>query len=299
MTGNDTRYEWPEGKNCAACFSIDVDAESPYLWRMREGVPPLLSELEQRRFGPRQGLHRLTDMLDTFNIKGSFFVPGYVAKAYPWILPMLVDRGHEVGLHGYFHEVPTQCTDADFTEALDRSLDIFAQQVGQVPQGFRSPAWEMTPTMLATIAARGLRYDSSLMGFDHPYSIDGVTELPVQWLADDVVYFRYRGPIDRWPPQAPGPVLEGLMDEFEMTRRYGGLFMTTAHPWISGRGQRIAFWERLLERSQFDDVWWTTANEIAAWHQESDNLARFDVSSDIRESLAAYDEQPRGDSNAS
>ena len=52
--------------------------------------------------------------------------------------------------------------------------------------------------MLAEVRRHGF-YDSSLMGYDHPYTIDGVTELPVQWTTDDAIYFKfYGGGLDGW-----------------------------------------------------------------------------------------------------
>jgi len=51
---------------------------------------------------------------------------------------------------------------------------VFKKQIGIVPKGFRSPSWEMTAFMLAELKKRGL-YDTSLMGFDHPYTIDGLS----------------------------------------------------------------------------------------------------------------------------
>jgi hypothetical protein len=52
---------------------------------------------------------------------------------------------------------------------------LFQRQVGLVPKGFRSPAWEMTPHMMAELQVRGM-YDSSLSGFDNPYTLGGVVE---------------------------------------------------------------------------------------------------------------------------
>ena len=62
------------------------------------------------------------------------------------------------------------------------------------------------------------------------------------------------------------------------TTDYGGAFVLTVHPWISGRGQRIrllrALFTRILRHS---DVWFTTTGEIAAWHKASANFAAFDT----------------------
>ncbi|RRH76355.1 polysaccharide deacetylase family protein [Falsigemmobacter faecalis] len=167
---------WPGGKASAFVFSMDVDSDSPWIRANRARSGPLyLSHPEQRRFGLREGIWRVPDLLDRYEIAGSFYVPGSVAEAHPDLLAQLISRGHEVGLHGWFHEVVTGISDAEFTEGPERALDLFARQTGARPKGFRSPAWEMTPHMLAELKRLQL-YDSSLSGFDHPYDIGGVME---------------------------------------------------------------------------------------------------------------------------
>lgn len=281
-------YIWPKGKTSALCFSVDVDAEAPYLWQHRAGLPDRLGQLEQRRFGPREGLWRILDMLDRVGIAGSFYVPSVVAELHPEILPALVARGHEVGLHGHLHELAGDCPQDAFEAALDQSLSVFQAQVGLRPAGFRSPAWEMTPAMLAALAARGIGYDSSLMGWDHPYDIDGVTEIPVQWQIDDAIYFKFfGGGADKWPPAQAAQIGQGWRDEFDAGRAYGQLFMITVHPWISGRAQRVAMLEQLLRHATAQpDVWVAPAAQIAAWHQTA-NAGRFVARSGL-DTLAAH-----------
>ncbi len=243
--------------------------------------------MEQRLFGARTGIWRLLDLLDRFAIKATFFVPGIVAEHHPEFLPAFVGRGHEVGLHGYFHEVVAETADEEFVRALDASLALFKRQIGIVPRGFRSPAWEMTPAMLAELARRGL-YDSSLMGFDHPYSIDGVTEIPVQWTLDDAIYFKFQGGgTDRWAPSPQNGVLETWLDEWEVLNREGGLLMLTVHDWISGRASRIRMLERLLTIvTATPTVWIATVGDIAAHHTVSDNSRHFAVPARLPEQIA-------------
>ncbi|CAH1650554.1 MULTISPECIES: polysaccharide deacetylase [unclassified Chelatococcus] len=273
------RYVWPEGKQSAFAFSIDVDADAPLLWNVRDEPPSrLLGHMEQRLFGPRVGIWRILDLLDRFGVKASFYVPGAVAEQHPDLLPAFVARGHEIGLHGYFHEIVSQVSDDEFTGALEASLAIFQAQVGIKPKGFRSPAWEMTPHMLAEIRKYGL-YDSSLSGFDHPYTIGDVVEVPVQWAIDDAIYFKFLGGgADAWPPQATQPILDNWLDEWDMLHAEGGLLMLTVHDWISGRAHRIRMLERLLTRiTATSGAWIATVGEIAAYHASSTNAARFTV----------------------
>jgi peptidoglycan/xylan/chitin deacetylase (PgdA/CDA1 family) len=272
-------YIWPENNRCAFLFSVDVDAESPFIWEKRGQKVTQLALPEARRFGVRQGLWRMLDMLDSFSCRASFYVPGVVAQSYPHIMPGLLERGHEVGLHGYYHELIQTLDTQENREIMERSLALFKSQTGLEPAGYRSPAWEMTQDQLALLKELGLKYDSSLMGYEHPYSIDGVCEIPVQWLIDDAIYFKFMGDgSDRWHPANPVSIAQSWIEEFEGIREHGGLFCLTVHPWISGRAQRIRLLRGLLEHvSSYDDVWWATAAELAEYHAGSENAARFQV----------------------
>ncbi|MFK7891208.1 MAG: polysaccharide deacetylase [Granulosicoccus sp.] len=276
-------YQWPDQHRCAVVFSADVDVESPFIWNNRGKDVTTLGELEQRRFGPRRGLVRLVDLLAEFNARGSFYVPGVVMEKYPWITPGLLEEGHEVGLHGYYHEGMHTLDDTQFGVVMQRSLELFKSQSGSEQVGFRSPSWELGPQQVALLKASGVTYDSSLMGWDHPYTIDGLTEVPVQWAIDDAIYFRYfGGGRDTSPPANPVQVLESWLMEFDAVVQTGGLFMITVHPWMSGRAQRVEMLRRLFTHiASTENVWWTTAAEVAEWHKTSVNSGNFDVSVDL------------------
>ena len=276
-------YQWPEGKQSAVLLSVDVDAHVPYMWAYRDGVPDRLGTLEIRRFGPRTGIYRLLDLFARYDVRASFYVPALTAEAYPEMLPAILEGGHEIGLHGYFHEIVADASDAEFTAALEASLELFRREIGRAPVGFRSPAWEMTPHMLSEIRRVGLAYDSSLSGFDHPYEIDGMVEIPVQWALDDAIFFKFEGGgRDKWPYQSGQAVLQDWLAEWQALHRFGGLFTLTVHDWISGRAQRIALLEKLLDTiTAAPDSWIATAEEIAAHHASSANVGKHAVGPEI------------------
>ncbi len=276
-------YQWPDGKTSAALFSVDVDATAPFLWEHRDHLPSRLARLELRRFGLRSGVPRFLDLFDRYDVKASFYVPAVVAESDPDLLPALLDAGHEIGLHGYFHELVRDIDDGEFTAAIEASLDLFVRQTGKKPVGFRAPAWEMTPHMLREVKRLGLAYDSSLMGFDHPYEIDDVVEIPVQWALDDAIFFKFEGSgNDRQAPVSSAQVLDDWLCEWRAQHRFGGLFTLTVHDWISGRAQRIAMLEKLIaEVAAENGAWVATAQEIALHHAASANAGRFAVSAAI------------------
>ena len=70
--------------------------------------PALLSQLEQRHYGPRVGMARFAQLPQALRHQGQFLRSRRSRRSYPWMLPELVAAGHEVGLHGYFHELVTQ-----------------------------------------------------------------------------------------------------------------------------------------------------------------------------------------------
>src|SRR3954465_13995494 len=46
---------------------------------------------------------RILAVLDECGVKGTFFVQGKVAEAFPSLVASLVSQGHEVQSHGYSH----------------------------------------------------------------------------------------------------------------------------------------------------------------------------------------------------
>ena len=66
-------------------------------------------------------------------------------------------------------------------------------------------------------------WDSSLMGFDAPYTIDGVTEIPVFWNNDDAVYFKFLGPGDHMPA-GDNEVITQWGNDADAQARFGWAF---------------------------------------------------------------------------
>lgn len=263
-------YQWPQGKRCAAAFTIDFDGQSPYLWRTRNSNPKALGEWEQRAFGPREGVYRILDMLDRLDIRASFFIPGVIADRYPQAVEAIHRAGHEIGLHGYLHERVDELSHDEIEASIVNGKAAIERIIGPQEMGYRSPSWEMTAETFALLKKHNIPYDSSMMGYDHPYWLDGIPEIPVQWLLDDAIFFRYAGGMNTVPPANPSMVMDTWLQEFEGIKRYGGLFMLTVHCWISGRGSRILALEKLLAQIKLDPtVWFATCGEIAEHHRKT------------------------------
>ncbi len=272
--GAPPAYEWPAGKSAAAVVSVDFDGPTPYLWASRNSPKQLMGELEQRRFGPRQGVWRILALLERLQIPATFYVPGAIAEAHPAAMRTIVAGGHEIAMHGYLHERLDDLTPDEVGDILDRSMQALAAAGAAPPFGYRSPSWEMTPGAWEKLRTAGVRYDSSLMGHDHPYWLDGLVEVPVQWQLDDAIFYRYVHGSTRAPVPA-SVVMDDWVREVDAIGRFGGLAMLTVHPWLSGRAGRLVAFEEMLRRAgDHDGMWWATAAEVADHHrgryQESD-----------------------------
>lgn len=276
-------YSWPDGFTSAFAFTIDVDAESPQMWRSRTSGIHGLNQLEQRRYGLREGIFNLLDLLDRYGVRATCFVPGFEASTRPWLLEELAGRGHEIGLHCWYHEVVADLSPERFRETLEKCVELFRSTLGAAPVGFRSPSWEMTPQAIRILGDLGLSYDSSLSGYDHPYSIEGITEIPIQWPMDDAVFFRYiGGGVDHWHPASTSGQRSDWSTYCSDICRFGGSAVVTVHPWLTGRPGRIALAESLLEHMcARNDVWIAPLSDIADHHRTSPNKDLYNEQADI------------------
>jgi peptidoglycan/xylan/chitin deacetylase (PgdA/CDA1 family) len=280
VTGGGAGFAWPAGYQAAASLTFDVDAESAVL-SADPAAASRASLMSHQAYGPQAGVPRLLDILERHQLRGTFFVPGYTARRHPGTVRSIVAAGHEVGHHGYLHEPLTGVDEKTETGYLDRGLAALAEVAGVTPAGYRAPMWELNYRSPALLAARGFRYDSSLMDADAPYLIacsEGpapptLIELPIHWGLDDWEQYAYLpGVSGSGLIESPAKALEMWALELEAMHACGGHFVLTAHPFLSGRPGRAAMLERLIERMRELDGLWIAGLEEVASHAESLDL---------------------------
>lgn len=259
------RFVWPEGKRCAVALTFDVDGESSPLAHDPQAGHRKLTSISIGAYGPNVGVPRILEALDRYDLKGSFFIPGFTAELHPETVEAILEGGHEVGHHGYLHERPNLLSDEEEEAVLERGIEVLERLTGKRPTGYRSPSWELKPGSPALLKRYGFRYDSSLMGNDIPYLIQlgddlgSLLELPIQWIIDDYPHYNGAGGIS-----SPEKVFEVWSSEFAGYHRYNGVFILTMHPFVSGRPSRVMLLERMIEYiNGFDGVWWATLEEIS------------------------------------
>ena len=257
---------WPNGARCAVALSFDSDHETNEL---RDGGRSV-ARLSWGEYGARRGIPRIRRVLDRHGVKATFFVPAVAALLHPDEQRALAEDGHEIGLHGWIHELNTTLDAATERELMLRAADTLERVSGQRPVGMRTPSWDYSPATLSIAREMGLLYDSSLFSDDDPYEIvqdgepTGIVELPVEWIRDDAVYFMMNRFGAQRPYTPPADVLDIFLREFEGAHAEGGLFLLTLHPHVTGYRSRIFILERLLAHIiAKGDCWIATHAQIA------------------------------------
>jgi peptidoglycan/xylan/chitin deacetylase (PgdA/CDA1 family) len=263
MDTAQSRPAWPRDARAACAFTFDVDAET--LWMARGVSEPVA--LSQGRFGPVEAVPRILQALRLQGFRASFFIPAWVAEHYPDTVRTIAGEGHEVGCHGDEHERVSDLPVEREEQILLKSVDVLTRLAGKRPVGYRAPAWQLSANTLALLARHGFEYSSNMMDRLSPYlhaPIDGraLVEIPVSWVLDDAPYFMFTG---QRSIQAPGPVLQGWITEFDGITELGGVTNFTFHPQIIGRPSRFACLRELLDYARHTPrLWVAPLHEIAS-----------------------------------
>jgi len=265
-------FRWPKDYRAAACFTFDVDAESPILFEHPE-TADWLDVMTHQAYGARAGIGRLLRILDRMAIRATFFIPGFSAERWPAICRSIRDAGHEIAHHGYLHEGAHGADAEEQERRLLRGLASLDEVLGVRPIGYRGPNWELTWDTPALLAKHGFRYDSGLMDSDHPYTLatseepagPTLVELPGHWALDDWEAYNYLpGITGSGVIASPVEVVARWQLELEALVPDGGLFMLTNHPFVSGRASRAVALGQLMERARaIEGLWIATAADIA------------------------------------
>jgi peptidoglycan-N-acetylglucosamine deacetylase len=107
---------------------------------------------------------KLLKLLAAAKVRATFFVLGYVAERHPELVARIHDMGHEIGLHGWDHELIYHLAPAEFRRILRRGVQCLADITGTRPIGFRAPQWSINdrnPWALEVLVEEGFHYDSS------------------------------------------------------------------------------------------------------------------------------------------
>ncbi|NOT07113.1 MAG: DUF3473 domain-containing protein [Gemmatimonadales bacterium] len=193
---------------------------------------------------------RLLDLLAKYDAKGTFFTLGWVAERRPDLIKRIVDAGHELGSHGWWHRKVTTLTAEQFRDEIRRSKDLLEQISGTPVRGFRAPSFSIVPGLewaFDVLIEEGYDYDSSLFPIRRPdygyptaprapYRLTrpsgSLVEFPMATLS--VAGFRVPAAGGGYLRQFPIRIIQAA---FRQAGREGQPAMFYIHPWEVDPGQ--------------------------------------------------------------
>lgn len=105
------------------------------------------------------------DLLNKYNIKGTFFVLASSLSKIKDILKYAIDSGHEIALHGLDHTSPFEMTDEDFINHTLKAKELIENELNIKIKGYRAPCFGINDNKLKILKDLGFMYDSSNLDF--------------------------------------------------------------------------------------------------------------------------------------
>lgn len=112
-------------------------------------------------------------LLETFaqhNVRGTFFILGYVAEKHPELVQEIAAAGHEVACHSYHHRLVYTQTPDEFRQDLRQAKQRLEDLIGAAVVGYRAPSYSITAQSLWALdilIEEGFAYDSSIFPVHH------------------------------------------------------------------------------------------------------------------------------------
>ena len=281
------------GKDIKCSFAVHLDGVSGWLGTYGGADSP--SDIQRGMYAGEVGTPRLLRLFARYGIKTSWFVPGHSIETFPDQTKMIVDGGHEIGIHGYSHENPMHLTPKQEEDILVHCIELVDKVGGRRPRGYSAPWAEMSTATPSLLEKYGFRYDQSQGLHDFiPYyvrigdswtkidltkdanswmkplvrgQIIDLVEIPFTWYLDDLPPMLF---IKESPNSAgwvnPRDVEQWWRDQFDWVYREleYGVFTIMVHPDVSGRPQVLLMVERMIRYiNEHEGTSWITMGEAA------------------------------------
>jgi polysaccharide deacetylase family protein (PEP-CTERM system associated) len=129
--------------------------------------------------------HRILRHLDDHQVRGTFFILGWVAEKHPSLVREIQKSGHEIGCHSYQHRLIYEMTPEEFRDDLRQAGGVIEHITAEAVTAFRAPSFSITQQSLWALdilIEEGYRYDSGLFPIRHDtYGIPNAKRFPFHY----------------------------------------------------------------------------------------------------------------------
>lgn len=174
--------------------ALTVDVEDYY---QVEAFANLIRKEDWQRWEPRveRNTHRLLDLFARHDVKGTFFVLGWIAERHPRLVREVARAGHEIACHGYDHQLIRNQDPEVFRADVRRAKSLLENATGAQVSGYRAPTYSITGQTLWALdilIEEGFQYDSSIFPVHHDrYGIPDAERFPhvIRRAAGEIIEF--------------------------------------------------------------------------------------------------------------
>ena len=125
---------------------------------------------------------RLLAIFEQFDVRGTFFVLGWVAEQYPQLVRDIAVRGHEIACHGFSHRLVYEQSPEEFYAETLRAKSLLEDITGSAVLGYRAASYSIVRESLWALdilVELGFVYDSSIFPVRHDrYGIPNAGRAP-------------------------------------------------------------------------------------------------------------------------
>jgi polysaccharide deacetylase family protein (PEP-CTERM system associated) len=160
----------PAVRSAAPLNAFSVDVEDYYhVSVFRSGVAP--TEWGSFESRVERNVDRVLALCADFDVRGTFFTLGDVARRFPAVVRRIAAAGHEVASHGMSHEKLSALDRAAAREEIRASKALLEDVSGAPVRGYRAPSFSIvagTLWALDELVDAGYAYDSSIFPIGRP-----------------------------------------------------------------------------------------------------------------------------------
>ena len=113
---------------------------------------------------------KLLAIFEQFDVRGTFFVLGWVAEQYPQLVRDIAACGHEIACHGFSHRLVYEQSPEEFYQETLRAKNLLQEITGSAVLGYRAASYSIVRKSLWALdilAELGFVYDSSIFPVRH------------------------------------------------------------------------------------------------------------------------------------
>jgi len=129
-----------------------------------------VSDWDKWEFRAVANTEKILEILAAAEVKGTFFVLGWVAQKAPQLVKRIAECGHTIASHGLMHQLVYTQTEAEFREDVRVTRKMLQDLSGQAVVSYRAPSFSITkktPWAHRVLVEEGYLYDSSVFPIHH------------------------------------------------------------------------------------------------------------------------------------